>query len=218
MKIEETSMDSIEGALIPVSKSSFLIIVNSNIKYEPRKNFTLAHEFGHLLCHRNYNRKFECNSSSINKFSGSGESDLETEANDFASQLLIPNNFARFTADTIPFCYDTVADLSARTGSSIVAAALACIRLSSRRIGFAVVTDGFVRWGRASEPAFAAGLYFKSATPVPEGSSAAFEGGDEHFSFPEKISVEGWGKDISVIETGFYSANYQQTYVFLDAG
>lgn len=52
--IQGSSMKNFEGALIPSphKKGEWGIIYNENITSPGRKNFTLAHELGHYLLHR----------------------------------------------------------------------------------------------------------------------------------------------------------------------
>jgi Predicted Zn peptidase len=210
VEVVSKSLESLDGALIAsTDKQSFTILVNSNIGSHGRTNFTLAHEFGHLLLHRCQKSQFLCGSKDV---LGLTQNEVEMQANRFASQLLLPNNLVREVADKSNLSLSDVKDLSSRTGASLSAAALAIIQMSTRPIGFAVIRDGFVCWGRSSEAAYRAGLYFKSNQAVPDGSAAAFEGGDRDMVFPLGVGIDGWSTNDRWKEEGFYSAHYLKSY------
>ena len=65
------------------------ILPDSNLIYEPRKRFTVAHELGHFILGHNRKEVIHDNEASM-EFYKSGSQ--ETEANQFASELLIPTS------------------------------------------------------------------------------------------------------------------------------
>lgn len=212
VEIEYRPLGSIEGALVASSdKKNFVILVNEDIGSRGRANFTLAHEFGHLLLHRRVRAEFMCGPRDVLGFT---EDNMETEANRFASQLLLPNNFVRAESNKRDLSLGHIRALAAATGSSLTAAALAVVAMSASPLGFAVVRDGFVKWGRASETAYKQGLFFKGGTAVPAGSITDFEGGDIDVTFDERPGVEGWSGE-RWKEQGFYSVRYQESYLLL---
>lgn len=77
------------SGLIEYSNGGFIIAINKYHSYE-RRRFTLAHEFAHYAMHKDYiikNKKIE----DVALFKDR-KSDIEKEANDFASKLLIPKD------------------------------------------------------------------------------------------------------------------------------
>jgi len=92
--VKEELLNSIEGALVvPDGKVEGEIILNAS-QYPERKRFTLAHEIGHFvhpLHHPDNDGRFNCSNDDIFKaFGRENIPDIEDEANDFASELLIP--------------------------------------------------------------------------------------------------------------------------------
>lgn len=68
----------------------FTIVVPSN-QSENRKNFTIAHELGHLFLHMGYMIDDELWNSEKNViFNRKGNSEIELQANEFAAALLMP--------------------------------------------------------------------------------------------------------------------------------
>ena len=81
-----------EGALVrnPVDVSEWGIFYNPDARLE-RRRFTVAHELGHFVLHRDSNDAFNCNKAAV--YSGSDTlAVIEREANVFASNLLMPGD------------------------------------------------------------------------------------------------------------------------------
>lgn len=94
--IQEKDDLNFEGIIV-IRDGSGVIGLKKN-SYDPRKNFTLAHELGHYFIptHRVFRKNFECGKdkikyvSSQNSVSLSAEDKIEQEANEFAAALLVP--------------------------------------------------------------------------------------------------------------------------------
>jgi hypothetical protein len=110
----EDDFNSFEGLMYrpKPEQRSWLIGVSTKILYPPRRNFTLAHEIGHFIGHRNIRDKFECGPEAINDFD---VEPLEAEANEFAAHLLMPPDAVR-AYDEFRFSAETVTQLAAELG------------------------------------------------------------------------------------------------------
>ena len=92
----EDSLDSDIDGQIEKKDNSFKITINkSKHDNQHRKNFTIAHEIGHLFLHMHYLEKNEWDS--IKNYVDSvkhrfGYSEEEYEANHFAASLLMPKD------------------------------------------------------------------------------------------------------------------------------
>ena len=88
----EEELTNCDGKIIP-GKNKVIIKVRSSIQFEQRKRFVIAHEIGHLILHRNIQLHDDI-FSNFNIFEGmenalkNGKQELE--ANEFASELLMP--------------------------------------------------------------------------------------------------------------------------------
>ena len=82
-----------DGYIKKTSSVSFEICVSSKCSLE-RRNFTVAHEIGHLFLHMGYRTNPELwNSVSDDLvYNRSGQSDEEYQANSFAAAFLMPEN------------------------------------------------------------------------------------------------------------------------------
>jgi IrrE N-terminal-like domain len=169
IKISYESLSSIEGILKrdPKNLKLWHLIVNSDAKKRNRNRFTLAHELGHFICHRDLSDSFEDTSDSINDF----VNEIEEEANLFAAWLLMPANLVRSEFDQEIWCSDTLLKMKDRFGSSQTACARRLIDSTTRPRAFVVSRDGMILWSKKSSqaPYMTA---FKSGDELPQGSCA----------------------------------------------
>jgi Zn-dependent peptidase ImmA (M78 family) len=113
--ISELATDGFEGMLITnAEKSRGAIMIKAGTSPR-RRRFTIAHELGHFLLPWHRQQKFSCKSSDI-KDSGNNRGlapeqiTIETEANAFASELLMPSSAFKNFIDN--FETPTLLDLS----------------------------------------------------------------------------------------------------------
>lgn len=206
--------DSFEGVMIrrDETKNSWLIGVNQSIQYRGRRNFTLAHEIGHFVGHRREREKFECDFAAINDF----EIDvLEKQANEFAAQLLMPQDLIREHDSKERYHVDSVSTLSDALGVSKVAAAIRVLGTTKKRLGFCVSRDGFVCWGRASEPAFQCGAFFRSAEALPVGCLTLLAQAGKIVTKAEH-GPDVWRGGMNCTETVYVASVGGYTYTFLE--
>jgi hypothetical protein len=83
-------MDSAEGTIVGSSKRA-VIAINS-LSIPTRRRFSLGHELGHWHHHRG--QVLFCGPTDMDNFAG-GPLDPERQANDFASNLLLPRYLVR---------------------------------------------------------------------------------------------------------------------------
>ncbi len=163
-------LPSFEGALSPAppGKKGWGIFYNSGITSHGRINFTLGHEFGHYLLHREvYPGGFQCSTEDMATWE-SEYGQRENEANVFAATLLMPlDDFrAQIEASARPD-FDALGACAERYDVSLVAATLRWLQYTARRSMLVVSRDGFILWARSSKRALRSGLYFKTRNRPP---------------------------------------------------
>ena len=91
--IEDMSIDGFsDGGIRKISDNSFQIVV-SPFQSEERRNFTIAHELGHLFLHMGFMTNAEqWNKNNNVAYYRNGNSDLEYQSNEFAAAFLMPQN------------------------------------------------------------------------------------------------------------------------------
>jgi Zn-dependent peptidase ImmA (M78 family) len=113
--VEEISSINADGRTIFGSKYA-IIRVNKNIEYIGKKRFTIAHEIGHLILHRGVQPVFLDNDATLEYFKKGHQ---ETEANEFASELLMPEEQFREECKGKKFSPDFLRYLSEKFQTSI---------------------------------------------------------------------------------------------------
>lgn len=170
--------DRFEGALlkIPNENNKWSIIYNSAIKSSGRINFTLAHELGHYLLHRQKikNEKIECSRRDMVTWN-SEYGQMEAEANEFASYLLMPINLfkEKITGKEISLhLLQSVADFF---DVSLTAAILKWLQFTDKRAMLVMGDNGFVKWVWSSDSLRKSGVYLqpkKDLIELPQQSLA----------------------------------------------
>lgn len=168
-----------EGALIPKPDKSgeWGIFYNSAITSKGRINFTLGHELGHYLLHRQLSGDpIYCAKSDMWSWD-SAYGKMESEANQFASYLLMPLDDFRKQTDGLPKPTVRIFDeIRQRYEVSLTAVILKWLEITPRRAMIVVSKDGFIDWSWSSEPLLKSGVFFRArqaVTPLPDRSLAA---------------------------------------------
>lgn len=141
---------------------AWAIIYNSGLS-EGRRQFTIAHEFGHYLMHRSlHSEGIKCSEEAVTIRNGP---ELEKEADTFAAHLLMPlDDFRRqLPPDFIP----TLDDLANRYGVSLISCILRWLEYTERRSMLVISRDEFVLWSKSSDPAFRTRLYIRTRSGPP---------------------------------------------------
>jgi hypothetical protein len=164
LTLETRRLDGLDGALVRTGEKSWCAVINENIRNLGRKNFTVAHEIGHFVGHRHLGKDFQDSTQHLHDFANDP---LEKEANEFAAQLLMPQDIIRPYAKKA-FDISNLSEVVDELAVSKQAAGLRWIDVSTKLVGFVVARDGFVNWGRASGAALKRSVFFKSGSALPD--------------------------------------------------
>src|ERR1017187_5678676 len=95
LEVNDLDVKGFDGALVRAKGTPFgAIIVRGSIRESGRKNFTVAHEIGHFVLPGHEDADLVCTSSDVENWSNSAK-EFELEANEFASELLMPEPHVR---------------------------------------------------------------------------------------------------------------------------
>ena len=159
-RIQGEDLDGFDGLLkANKSRSKWLILYNSATTSEGRKRFTIAHEFGHYILHRHQQDLFECSDGDIETGDNNGR-DIETEADLFASTLLMPLDDFRRQVDGQSISFDLLSHCADRYGVSLTAAALRWTEIAPRRAVLVASRDDHMLWAKSNKAALRSGAYF----------------------------------------------------------
>lgn len=170
-KIKGHDVSGVEGMLVKrKQKDDWYILYDETVSVPGRINFTLGHELGHYLLHRNELDEFKCAQGDLLDYDSPDSRQREKEANRFASYLLMPIDDFRcqvqgekITADLLGHCAD-------RYEVSFTAAALKWVEFTDEAALLVVARDDFICWSYPSQRARALGVSFPRGTPIPQAS------------------------------------------------
>lgn len=111
----EKALHNSEGRIV-FGKYRSIITVNSEIEFSGKRRFVIAHELGHHEMHRDHIQIHNDNDASLEYFK---EGNQETEANQFASELLMPEHIFSHECNKEPFSPDLMRHLATRFGTSV---------------------------------------------------------------------------------------------------
>lgn len=138
-----------------------IILINKYMDYIGRKRFTIAHELGHFFIPTHNNSTYECDRFKIEQF---GNASQETEANIFASELLLPSKEAKEIVRKHPVSSSVIESTAKQYGMSLSAVAVKLVKLTQDDIcavALSVSDSGKVLWSVRSPKFIRKGLDLK---------------------------------------------------------
>lgn len=212
--VKEAQINNFEGALCPFPNGAkWAILYNPDLTSEGRINFTLAHEFGHYLLHRQLRPGgFECGEEQLVGLDRNAKRRvMEQEADQFASHILMPKADFRSQTRSADFTLDLLEHCVGRYGVSRTAAALKWVDLTKECAVIVAARSGHVLWSWRSERAKQRRLWFQQGEEVPPDSWAAN-------AAQAGISPDGvrhdtgvWHDDESVREVTIFAPTHEMT-------
>lgn len=166
-KIHAEALDGFEGMLAANRTRQKWMIVYNNRLSSGRVRFTLAHEFGHYILHRTMSDRFECTEKDMHDWD-SKERILESEADLFASFLLMPLDDFRLQIQGQKISIDLLRHCAERYGTSMMAVALKWLEIAPGRVVVVAARDGFILWARSNKAAFKSGAYLPTRKKTME--------------------------------------------------
>jgi Zn-dependent peptidase ImmA (M78 family) len=177
MEVLYRPAESYDGALLRIRDARHgCIVINSRIREESRKRFTLAHEIGHFVLPGQQEVSAPCKQQRIENW-GADLYRPELEANRFAAEILMPRGLMAEFVQSEP-SLESIRSIAQLCGTSLTASAVRLITLTPHRaavvwsqnqkIVWSKLSAGFVRWirkGEVRENSFAARCYRKQSVP-----------------------------------------------------
>lgn len=149
--LQNKPMGNVDGRIVYGKKISS-IYINSEIKYEGRRRFALAHELGHLLMHKG--SPLHDDNVSLDWFN-STEKQLkkgvqEYEANQFATEYLMPSDLFYNEAKGNVFNPTLIRSLADRFNASLTSVAFKCFDVDIHPIAMFHIFNGKVKYWKKS--------------------------------------------------------------------
>ncbi len=161
-----------EGGLF-IEPGLTAIIYNNNIREEGRKNFTLGHELGHFILHKD-RKELRCSLADLTNFSANPThaANIEQEANRFAVTLLMPPDDFRRSIKGTAASVAHLSQLADRYQTSLTATAYRMVELSPQALALVIVKDGRIHRWRRNDRMAQTGFWLNKGDPIPDISSS----------------------------------------------
>lgn len=169
-------VDSCEGMLVrnPNDVTEWGIFFNGKASPE-RRRFTIAHELGHFILHRGQQQSFNCDKESV--YSGIDTIRvIEREADDFASNLLMPGDLLRDWISNQRIDLRVLSGIAKRFQVSFEALCIRFIKFTTQRAILVYWDNGYVKYEwRSSSAVKTRAKIRRSGDPAepPSGTLAA---------------------------------------------
>ena len=151
LSVREVDADKFDGVMLRVSGAPFgTIAINTNIRENGRKLFTLAHEIGHYLLPGQQQQSDICTKYDVSHWTPSLPSP-ELDANRFAAEILMPSQMMneRFLRPEPSF--EIIRAIAAQCGTTLTASGYRLAELSSFRVAIVWCSNGRATWYKASD-------------------------------------------------------------------
>ncbi len=121
LEVQYKPFESIEGVLVNRDCQT-KIGIRPNHTYPARTKLTLAHELGHLILPHHTKYMYQCTSEDISSYRPNNV--IENEANDFAAELLMPEELIKNDMIMVQPGLQCIQHISNRYGTSLTASAI----------------------------------------------------------------------------------------------
>lgn len=171
-KVAARRLENFEGALVDGRDQGrgWGIAYNKDIRSEGRKRFTIAHELGHFLMHRDEGPQggFNCGQQDMATWDHD-RNPQEAEANCFAAGILMPlDDFRAQVPARASVEMDDLSELARdRYAVSLTACILRWLEYTERRAMLVVSRDGYILWAKPSRPAYRSGIFLRTRQSPP---------------------------------------------------
>lgn len=145
LEIRYRDAESYEGALlrVPGSRQGY-VVLNSRIKEESRRRFTLAHEIGHHVLPGQQELSMPCLAGRIENWQRALDP-AERAANRFAAEILMPREEIREWLEAEP-SLDAMQSIAAACETSLTSSAVRLMALTAYTGAVVWSQEGKVRW------------------------------------------------------------------------
>lgn len=151
-------------------KKDWCISYDETVTVPGRINFTIAHELGHFLLHRQQRDTFQCGQLQMIEYDNPESRRIEAQANTFASYLLMPRSDFEAQVGGHELSFELLGHCAERYETSLTATALKWLEFTTEAAMLVVADhDEFVCWTYCSQAARRIGAYKPPGEMLPAG-------------------------------------------------
>lgn len=181
-----------EGRLVRRGKRA-IATISTSIEHAGKRTFVTAHELGHFELHRE--SLFICDAAAFVDWHRRRPE--ETEANQFAAELLMPTRWFLHEARRLPLSFDLIAALAEGSGVSLTAAAFRYVELDATPSALVFCRHGKIEWYLVST-SFPYGYIQRGQPPHPYSGAGEYLTSGKTSPYPEPTPSTAWFLDENV--------------------
>lgn len=201
----------IDGMLSKRTRGDWCISYDENVTIPGRINFTVAHELGHYLLHRGQSEAFQCGSLQMVEYDSPESRRIESQANTFASYLLMPRNDFDTQIAGQELSFDLLGHCANRYQTSLTATALKWLEFTSEAAMLVVADhDEFICWSYCSQSAKRIGAYKAPGEEVPAQVIANLKHGKPSQGIARRVPAGIWHPQEEAIESVILADQFEQ--------
>lgn len=185
-----------EGRIL-IKGDSAIITVNSDISYEAKRNFVIAHEIGHFTLHKSVVPFFSDTDKTLSDWYKNGPHELQ--ANEFASEFLMPSPLFKQKVAGKKLNIALIEDVAQYFNVSLTASFLKYRTLGDFPVMIIFIEDSIVKWKQASHDFPFQYLVINSKVPVYSIAGDYFNNQTMEAK-PEKVDAIEWFPEDSQIK------------------
>ena len=198
--IMEKPISGAEGRLVS-NHSNGIIVVNLNIPEPGKKRFVMAHEIGHFELHRKIQRMSICDNDAFVDWHKNRPH--ETEANEFAAELLMPYSLFRHDCESDAPSIDLIKTLANKYNTTLTSTAIRFVEVGWFPLLLVCSENKRIKWFRKSSD-FNYWPY-QRGTEINQFNCASqfFEKGTVPKN-PEMVLSKAWFEDQKITDKYFF--------------
>ncbi len=145
--VRETPLNNCDGRMV-MKNGRCIVSLNSDIEFPQKKRFVLAHELGHIILHGGKEATFSDDYSTLEAYKHGIQ---EKEANDFATELLMPTELFQKACFKQKFGSELIRTLSDKFNTSVTSTVYRYVDLGPHPICVFYSKDQKIQYWKKSE-------------------------------------------------------------------
>lgn len=170
-----------------------IVTIKPNQKYESRQRFSIAHELGHFFLHKN--PAFYCDLKDLAFWKeGDAEKSREFEANQFASELLMPSKLVSDFTSKERVTFTLASAVAEEFNTSLISSIIKSVEICRFATAVAFYKPGFSLYSYVSKPMYE--LFLRPKTGRLDSSTLAAKT-SRWVQYPKQTNIFGdsWFED-----------------------
>jgi Zn-dependent peptidase ImmA (M78 family) len=192
-------------------KKDWCISYDETVLVPGRINFTIAHELGHYLLHRKQSDIFQCGKSEMLDYASPESMRIESQANTFASYLLMPRNDFEAQISGQELTFELLRHCADRYQTSLTATVIKWLEFTEQAAMLVVADhDEYICWTYCSQAAKRIKAYKEPGEMLPTSVVERLRNHANSLGASKRIPPGVWHSTEEALESFVISEQYEQ--------